>query len=155
NDDGEVTFNELTSYVQKEVPREGKQSPSSWALASRGDIIVARTGKPPFDAKKRAVREKLLAPGTQELLTVGAINGVLSIMEQPPSTVLRSGQKVEEVINSLVPKIGDTSEFVQAAILLSQEGKIEKAVDFDHIKKPLLRLLFGFVVLLGVFALYA
>ena len=104
NDDGDVSFQELCAYVQKEVPREGKQKPRSWSLDSAGEVVIAFTGKPACDARRKAVTKKLHETSLEGLLTSDAVTNLLTTIDRPSSEVLTSGKSVQELIDSFLPR---------------------------------------------------
>jgi hypothetical protein len=115
DDDGLISFQELCSYVQQQVPKEGKQTPRSWAINSAGNIIVAQTGKPAAEARRRAVIKKVYELASQELLTEEAVSDLLKMINLPPLTELQPNFSVKDLIESLYSK-NTPAFFIENAI---------------------------------------
>jgi hypothetical protein len=112
NDDGKISFQELCSFVQKSVAPEGKQRPKAWALDTAGEVIIAFTGKPASDMRRKAVTKKLYDLAAQDLLTDEIVGDLLAIINQPSPTRIAPGLGVKDLIDSLYHKIESTGEFV-------------------------------------------
>jgi hypothetical protein len=101
NDDGQISFQELCLYVQKQIPKEGTQRPRSWSLNAAGDVTVAMTGKPAAEVRRRAVVKRLYELATQDLLTDEVVSALLKLINLPLSTQLQDNFTVKNLIDSL------------------------------------------------------
>ncbi len=117
NDDGLISFHELCSYVQSQVPREGSQRPRSWSLDAAGDVTVALSGKPAYDARCRAITKKLYELANQDLLTDDTVVSLLEIIKQQTANRSRvDNLAVKSLIDSLYSKLNSTGAFVQGVL---------------------------------------
>jgi hypothetical protein len=112
NSDGRVSFQELCSYVQKEVPTEGKQKPKAWFLDSAGDVTVALTGWEPFSIKKKAVTKKLYEMASRDFLNDYDVSELLSVVNSPDKTIA-TPEKTKEWIDLFYSKLASEGDFVQ------------------------------------------
>jgi hypothetical protein len=125
NDDGRVSFQELCSYVQSRVPREGRQRPKSWFIDTAGDVTVAFTGKPAFESRKKEITAKLYELASKGLITDDTVRAVLDRIAQPTATVRRSANR--DVIGSLYSKISKVPDFIEEAVRVSGQSNTERS----------------------------
>jgi hypothetical protein len=170
DDDGKVSFQELCSFVQKRVAPEGKQRPKVWALDTAGQVIVALTGKPASDTRRKAVTKKLYDLAAQGFLTDEIVGDLLAVVNRSSSSYIAPGLGVKELIDSLYSKSENTGEFVKEVFqrihqlkephaIISRTpskktGEVEK--EQTHLTFKLMAIVVsGVVLLLIVFGLFS
>jgi hypothetical protein len=129
DDDGRISFQELCSYVQKQIPKEGAQRPRSWSIDSAGDVTIALTGKPAAEVRRKGVVKRLYELAAQDLLTDEVVSWMLKIINLPPSTELQHNFTVTQLIDSLHLKTS-TALFLQGVL---QYAKTLHAVEKEDI----------------------
>src|SRR3954466_12959036 len=68
DDDGEVRFSELCTYVQGAIRDEGAQHPLSFAFKAYGDPVVAFSGRPALAARREQIEQHVYALRAKKLL---------------------------------------------------------------------------------------
>lgn len=138
DEDGKVSFQELCSYVQKEVSVEGKQKPKAWFLDSAGDVTVALTGLEPFTSKRKAVIKKLYEMASRDFLDGHAVVELLNIINSTTNEVARR-LKTKEWIDEFHSKLISDGEFVQEVHRRIAEMRISCAPPIESQSKLVTR----------------
>jgi hypothetical protein len=83
DDDGEVRFSELCSFVQEKVRLEGTQRPLSFTLKGYGDPVVALTGRLAFTARRDAIEQQVYELCRLQMLHGADAAKLLGRLHQP------------------------------------------------------------------------
>jgi hypothetical protein len=131
DDDGLISFNELRTYVQQEVRREGSQQPRSWVLDVEGDVTIALSGRPAFQARKEKVVEKLLKLGQDKILTEEKLSALLGLVSQPASTQISVDRtlKVADMLQDLFRAVSNDALFLEKVYRYAPGVVIRQPVD--------------------------
>jgi hypothetical protein len=121
--DGKVSFQELCSYVQTMVPKEGAQKPKGWFLEVEGQVTVALTGKPAYEAQRGQIERKLYELASQGLISSRVISSVLTLMNQPESDAYPENLRVRAIVQMLEPLLETRGSFLEKAIELSNRAQ--------------------------------
>jgi serine/threonine-protein kinase len=112
--DGEVTVDELYTYVHDKVLEEGFQEPMKWAVNVRGDLILAKSGRMPREDRYRQIRQTLLELAGKEVLPDRILAKALDIAKQKPEELSGNSPQYDVLLDRLTQKRLNTAEFVDA-----------------------------------------
>lgn len=128
-DDGVVSFQELCSYVQSQIPLEGNQRPLFFTQRASGDPFVASTGKPAFAGRRREVLTRVMKFGARNLLSEMVISRLLHLLNDPASE--------QTAIKTLYSIHADQALFIEKVIeLANQTPGLPPPSDIERREKP-------------------
>jgi len=123
DEDGNVTMDELYTYVHNRMLDEGFQEPMKWDLNVRGELVIARTGKSPREDRRRAIRERLTDLYRQGNLPLRVLTEALALNDKQSSD--DSDLQRRQLLNHLLlPEKLQVGDFIGAWYEPSMQGWI-------------------------------
>jgi hypothetical protein len=131
NEDGNVTMDELYSYVHREMLDEGFQEPMKWDLNVRGELVIVRTGKAPREERRKAIRRKLLDLEGNDLLPHRVLVEALEFLNRTSSEGSAANRPYDLLLSQLLEgqlRIGD---FIGGWYEISKPSRERKDLDAE------------------------
>jgi hypothetical protein len=85
--DGHITMEELYHYVHDKVLEENFQEPMKWDLNVRGQLIIARSGKIPWQERRRQIREILFDLAKKGMISDDILDKAREVSDLDPTKV--------------------------------------------------------------------
>jgi len=111
--DGEVSMNELSSYVERQMKAEGFQTPMYWELGVRGEAIIARTGKSPREDRNKAIRNHITRLADEGILPDSIVVKAFAVVHEAPTEASDSSRRYRELLEKLVQGRLQTGDFIE------------------------------------------
>jgi len=128
NEDGNVTIDELYSYVHREMLDEGFQEPMKWDLNVRGELVIARTGKSPREERRKAIRRKLLDLEGQDLLPHRVLIEALEFLNRSSSEGSAADRRCDVLLSQLLEGRLLVGDFIGGWYEISNPSRAAKEV---------------------------
>ncbi|MGA7927812.1 MAG: caspase family protein [Candidatus Sulfotelmatobacter sp.] len=131
NEDGNVTMDELYSYVHREMLDEGFQEPMKWDLNVRGELVIARTGKSPRQERRKAIRRKLLDLEGQDLLPHRVLIEALEFLNRPSSEGSAADRQCDALLSQLLEGRLRVGDFIGGWYEISKPSRERKDLNWE------------------------
>jgi len=110
--DGLITMDELYKYVHDNVLDDGFQEPMKWSINVRGDLIIARTAKPPRGERRKKVRERLLELAGADVLPDTILSSAMDLLGKDAALLSSELKSLDSLLDRLGEEKIAVGEFV-------------------------------------------
>lgn len=113
NGDGSVSIDELYSYIQDQIKKEGSQEPMKWNIDVRGNpLVIATTGEIPRQKRKVKIRTLLLGLQEKDILPDPLVSIAIDVISSPSSELSDTHKLYDDLLSKWMEKGIGTADLI-------------------------------------------